>query len=161
MAKGKSDADGSFLFKVDILVHASSGSAALEQLLRGLNGGQFSDFRIESGVQLGMKIEEELAKTVDKTPIAIEPAEKGAKTAKTDKTEKTPLSTESLDSRIRLYIQTNKLIRVRVNKGKGVKLDMPCRIVNFDPEQQLITLYHVDEKRVYSIFLNEIDDFIE
>jgi hypothetical protein len=139
MQKGKPTENGSFLFKVDILVHAASESLAMEQLLRGLNGGQFSDFRIESGVQLGKKIEEELSETVTLTPIV----------------------TDSLEARIRSYIESNKLIRIVVNKGKGVKLDMPCRIINFDPEHELLTLYHVDEKKVYSILLNEVDDFIE
>ncbi|MBB6691594.1 hypothetical protein H7B90_09300 [Cohnella xylanilytica] len=140
MTKKQTTADGSYLFQVDILIHAPTNGIAMEQLLRVLNQAEFADYRIQSGIQLGKKIEEELEQAGPSTPL--------------------PLS-EGLDSRIRGYIQTNKLIRVNVNKGKGVKLSMPCRVVNFDPDQELLTLYHVDEKKVYSVRLNEIDDFFD
>jgi len=143
MTKKKATADGSYLFQVDILIHAPTNGVAMEQLLRVLNQAEFADYRIQSGIQLGKIIEEELEEAEQAEPS------------------KTLLFSEGLDSRIRGYIQTNKLIRVNVNKGKGVKLSMPCRVVNFDPEQELLTLYHVDEKKVYSVRLNEIDDFVE
>ncbi|MDG0790277.1 hypothetical protein OMP38_05000 [Cohnella ginsengisoli] len=69
--------------------------------------------------------------------------------------------TDSLDSRIRDYIKTSRLIRITVNRAKGEKLSVPCRVVNFDPDNELLTVYHVDEKSVYSFRLNEIDDFGE
>ncbi|MBB6672363.1 hypothetical protein [Cohnella nanjingensis] len=134
----KTSADGSYLFQVEILVNASTNGAALEQLLHALNEGSFADYRIQSGIRLGETIEETLEQASGKSQVL----------------------TETLDARIRQYIQTSRLIRVQVNKGKGVKLSMPCRVVNFDPDNELLTLYHVDEKRVYSIQLNEIDDFI-
>jgi hypothetical protein len=65
-----------------------------------------------------------------------------------------------LERRIGQYIESNKLIRLNVNKGLGVKMNIPCRVINFDPASQLLTVYHVDEKQVYSFGLNEIDDFI-
>ncbi|MCC3377550.1 hypothetical protein [Cohnella sp. REN36] len=134
----KKQDDGSYLFQVEILVRSSTNGNALERLLHVLNQADFADFRIQSGVRLGQSIDE-----------ALEQA-----------TEKTQILTETLDARIRQYIQTSKLIRVQVNKGKGVKLSMPCRVVNFDSDNELLTLYHVDEKRVYTVGLNEIDDFI-
>ncbi len=127
------------MFQVDILVHAPTNGVALERLLRVLNEGHFADYRIQSGIRLGERIAEETSSAASSAPIL----------------------TDGLDSRIREYIQSNKLIRVNLNKGKGVKLSMPCRVVNFDPDLELLTLYHVDEKRVYSVNLNEIDDFLE
>ena len=47
-----------------------------------------------------------------------------------------------------------------VNKGYGVKLNIPCRIINFDVNSQMLTVYHVDEKQVYSFTLNEIDEIV-
>lgn len=67
----------------------------------------------------------------------------------------------SLDSRIGSYIHSKKLTRLSVNKGRGVKLDIPCRLLNYDAKLQMLTVYHVDEKQVYSFKLTEIDDFID
>lgn len=139
MKKTKASGDGSYLFQVEILVNAQTNGAAMEELLHHLNEAPFADYRILSGVQLGKQIEKELSQA----------------------TSTSQMLTEALDSRIRGYIQGNKLIRVNINKGKGVKLSWPCRIVNFDPSLELLTLYHVDEKKVYSVKLNEIDDFLE
>lgn len=73
----------------------------------------------------------------------------------------TSASSDELEKRIRNYIETNKLIRLSVNKGRGVKLSMPCRIISFDARSQLLTAYHVDDKQVHSFNLFEIDDFME
>ncbi|CAM3746991.1 hypothetical protein COLU111180_06455 [Cohnella lubricantis] len=132
-------ADGSYLFQVEILVHAPTNGAAMEQLLHDLNQGSFADYRIQSGIQLGHQIEKELSEAA----------------------EASQLLTDALDSRIRGYIQSNQLIRITINKGKGVKLSWPCRVVNFDPALELLTLYHVDEKKVYTVNLNEVDDFVD
>ncbi|MFD2329858.1 hypothetical protein ACFSR7_11465 [Cohnella sp. GCM10020058] len=129
----------SYLFSVDILVKAGTNGEALERLLSSLNAGGYSDFRIQSGIVLGETIQNEL---------------KAAKT-------KHQVLTDSLDSRIREYIKTSRLIRITVNRPKGDKLSVPCRVVNFDPDNELLTVYHVDEKSVYSFRLNEIDDFAD
>jgi len=143
----KSKTEGTYLFQVDIMVQAPSNGAALEHLLGVLNGGGFPDYRIQSGIQLGRTIERALAETADPEPIAIDPARSG--------------SSNPLHDRIQQYIASNRLIRLNINKGRGVRMEMPCRVVHFDPELQLLTVYHVDEKKVYSIQLNEIDDFVE
>lgn len=140
MTKASDDnSERSYLFSVDILVKAGTNGEALEKLLRSLNAGGFADFRIQSGIVLGEAIQHEL---------------KAAKT-------KHQVLTDSLDSRIRDYIKTSRLIRITVNRAKGEKLSVPCRVVNFDPDNELLTVYHVDEKSVYSFRLNEIDDFGE
>jgi len=141
MKTNKTSTNESFLFRVEILVKAPTNGVAMERLLHALNEGQFVDYRIQSGVQLGNRIEKELA---DSEPVELPmPAD------------------DSLTARIRDYIRANRLIRVNVNKGKGVKMSMPCRVVNYDADKQLLTLYHVDEKTVYTIRLNEVDDFID
>ncbi|WP_042228428.1 hypothetical protein [Paenibacillus popilliae] len=58
---------------------------------------------------------------------------------------------------IKRYIEQNSLVRLTVNKGKGKKLSIPCRILNFDPVDQLLNVYHVDEKSVYAYQLFEIE----
>ncbi|WP_127531210.1 hypothetical protein [Paenibacillus kobensis] len=62
-------------------------------------------------------------------------------------------------AQFREYMSQNKLIRLRINKGLGVSLNIPGRIINLDEEASLITVYHVDEKQVYTFKLNEIDDY--
>lgn len=59
---------------------------------------------------------------------------------------------------INQFIENAALVRISVVKNKGVRFNMPCRILNFDSEKNNLSLYHVDEKQVYLINLNEIDD---
>lgn len=61
--------------------------------------------------------------------------------------------------KIRQYIQNNQLVRLRANRY-GKQVSMPCRILNFDEAANSISVYHVDEKQVYSFNLNEIDEFL-
>lgn len=154
MTKPKQPSDGSYLFQVEVMVNASSNGAALEQLLHALNNGNFADYRIGSGIQLGGAIEKALAETIKAK--AASPAKDSAKPSV-----KEPAKSDPLEVRIRHYIQSNQLIRININKGRGVKMNIPCRVINFEPESQLLTVYHVDEKQVYTVRMNEIDDFIE
>lgn len=147
----------SFLFQIDVLIQADTNGAALEHLLHVLNGGNFADFRIGSGIQLGQTIEaaiagEKKSATKDRT---------GASQASAAKTQAAAPKPDELEMRIRQYIENNKLIRLHVNKGRGVKLSIPCRIIGFDSARQILTVYHVDEKQVHSLKLFEIDDFVE
>jgi len=52
------------------------------------------------------------------------------------------------------------LVRLSVLKGRGVKLSMPCKIINFDPQSRNLSVYHVDNKQVHLLNLYEIDEFI-
>jgi hypothetical protein len=78
--------------------------------------------------------------------------------------QKTARETDNKDTqRLELleeYKEQGPLIRLTVVKGKGVKLSMPCRILNFDALGEQLTIYHVDEKKVYSFKLNEIEDIV-
>ncbi|MFD0672998.1 hypothetical protein [Cohnella sp. GCM10027633] len=155
MSKQKPTTDGSYLFQVEVMVNAPSNGAALEQLLHALNNGNFADYRIGSGIQLGSAIEQALAATI-KAKAATAPAKESVKSPVKESPKVDPL-----EIRIRHYIQSNQLIRLNINKGRGVKMNIPCRVINFEPDSQLLTVYHVDEKQVYTVRMNEIDDFIE
>lgn len=61
---------------------------------------------------------------------------------------------------IQKYITGNKLIRIIVKRGND-RVSIPCRILNFLPDSYNITVYHVDEKQVYTFKLSEIVDFID
>lgn len=52
------------------------------------------------------------------------------------------------------------LVRLSILKGRGVRLSIPCKILNFDEETRNLNVYHVDDKQVYLVNLTEIDDFI-
>jgi hypothetical protein len=146
---GINDEDDSFLFRVEILVRGNSNGAALEHLLRVLKEGGFTDYRIGSGIGRGRTIEEAADKERKKRTAPAQPPAPAAATP------------AEMEQRIRRYISTNKLIRLNVNKGRGVRLNMPCRFLNYDADIQFLTVYHEDEKQVHSFKLFEIDDFTE
>lgn len=66
---------------------------------------------------------------------------------------------EDIANLIEYFKNNQTLIRLTVIKAKGVKLSIPCRVLNYDPPTQHLTVYHVDEKKVYQLHLSEIDDF--
>ncbi|MNR19817.1 hypothetical protein D3C85_1366290 [compost metagenome] len=143
-----------FLFNVDLLVQGETNAIAMENLLHALNQCNLDDFRILSGVQLGQIIaalEEAQVNTkqpADK-PRAVKseeeapPVKASKPSGNADKKEHTtpiidqPLITDS----IKICIAENRLIRLTDKNG-------------------LLTVYHVDEKQVYSFTLNEIDDLL-
>jgi nucleotide-binding universal stress UspA family protein len=185
--QGKPEPDNrSFLFQLDVLVNADTNGEALEQLIRVLNSGKFADYRIGSGIELGRVIEDALAQqkksapspasanaAQDKASVAAAVAKAKdavAKSRETDPSSKgqttagkglSAAASEEMVERIRQFIETNKLIRLNVNKGRGVKLSIPCRVISLDMSTQLLTVYHVDEKQVHSLKLYEIDDFVD
>ncbi|WP_274652347.1 hypothetical protein [Paenibacillus humicola] len=159
-----------YMFNVDLLVRGESNALAMERLLHALNRGGFADFRIKSGIGLGRLIQElETNGTAGSPslsslpPVAGERESGAAGTAAKEAPAKPPVDSPpakalAADS-IKQIIRDNRLIRLSVNKGFGVRLNLPCRIINFDDASETITAYHVDEKQVYSFRLNEIDDF--
>ncbi|MCQ6558601.1 hypothetical protein [Paenibacillus mendelii] len=152
-----------YLFNVDILVEGKTNAVALERLLHLLNNSGASDFRVNSGIQLGEIIRElEQRSAPDKVAIPIPLHAKSGAEAPETVIEDTSAAVASpnISERIKGYIAENRLIRLSVNKGHGVKLNIPCRVIQFDESTQLITVYHVDEKQVYAFNWNEIDDFV-
>ncbi|GGG75030.1 hypothetical protein [Paenibacillus radicis (ex Gao et al. 2016)] len=147
----------SYVFQVEVLVEGSSNGAALEKIIHALNEAPLLDYRILSGIQLGQLIDERKSEAVNLVPIDIsEPV----RPENAIDSSSAPEQSDGFDS-IRKYMKSNKLIRLIVNKGFGVKLSIPCRIINFDDQTSVVTIYHVDEKQVYTFRLNEIEDFQE
>ncbi|WP_336774188.1 hypothetical protein [Paenibacillus sp. MMO-58] len=155
----------SYVFQVELLVEGDSNAAALEKLLKSLNQGAYADYRILNGIQLGQLIDQRKTELPGSQPVPVPLAAKSAAQANpapvppaASVASAVPSSGNGLDS-IRAFMKSNKLIRLIVNKGLGIKLSIPCRILNIDEEGNLITVYHVDEKQVYTFRLNEIEDF--
>lgn len=184
MNKQQSYEDNGYLFNVDILIKNDSSAQALQLLIEILNGNnQVMDFKIQSGITLGETIDKLLqsknkvvipknellrsqlsesnnSNTIRKNVVqATSPAK--ASTA-TNKNKQQAMSEHPKDPRawIKSCIKDNRLVRLTANR-QGQHLDIPCRILNFDEEQQYINVYHVDEKQVYSFKLNEIDSFTD
>jgi hypothetical protein len=164
-----------FLFNVDIMIEEDTNGRALEKLLQLLNSSSVEDYQVKQGIELGKKIEVALkqailkdkgtssapdaAKQPKEAPRTESPGkpqgkaqESGAQAAKDD-------PHRVIWEQLQQLKESNKLIRLTVVKGKGVKLSIPCRILSTDPSVGNVTVYHVDEKKVYLFKINEIDDF--
>lgn len=154
------------LFRVEIMVEESTQTMALAALLQALNHPMVNDFRILEGIQFGKEIEKTIQENSAK-PFSIPPkqsvpvkkATAGAAPAPTPPPADSDNGLLNLDNLLRLK-ESGTLVRIVIVKGKGVKLSIPCRILNFDGDGQHLTIYHVDEKKVYTFNLNEIEDII-
>ncbi len=148
------------LFTVEILIEDGSNGLAMEKLLHVLNHPNIRDYRITKGVELGLVIEEALKNHVKTN----EDKKRTGALPKPQMTKLTPEPPSNTDERSRLiHLMTNfkekgTLVRLTVVKGKGIKLNMPCRILNFDVSANNLTVYHVDEKKVFLFQLNEIEE---
>ncbi|ETT53459.1 MULTISPECIES: hypothetical protein [unclassified Paenibacillus] len=175
MDKKLQHTDGNYLFNVDILINARTNPLALQFLLEMLNASdKVTDFNINSGLELGRAIDHLLksAKMALKndafTPAPVKlpekpadpPADKPAEKPAAKKPAAAPVETPAdVFGKIRQYIQNNQLVRLRANRH-GKQVSMPCRILNFDETANSLSVYHVDEKQVYTFKLNEIDEFL-
>ncbi|WP_018975362.1 hypothetical protein [Saccharibacillus kuerlensis] len=161
-----------YLFNVDILIDDSTNAQALQSLLALLNDSdKVVDLRVNSGIELGKIIDAALAslKTnyVEKSKVHLSSAKNfQSKVAASEAAAKAVLK-QAVQAKsasyftpddIRDSISKNRLVRLTVNKSGGSRLSIPCRILNFDESSQLLNVYHVDEKQVYSFSLNEIDE---
>lgn len=155
-----------FLFNVDIMIEEETNGRALETLLHLLNTKHVEDYQIKQGVELGEKIEETLNKSTIKI-IELPAAEANTvptldknvgKAGEAYRHESDPHN--HVWEQMKTFQQNNTLIRLSIVKGKGIKLSMPCRIISVDPASGNLTVYHVDEKKVYLLKINEIDDYV-
>ncbi|BFT70238.1 hypothetical protein [Paenibacillus sp. P36] len=163
MSQGKQNHTG-HLFTVEILIEEATNGLAMEKLLHLLNAETVKDYQILKGIELGKLIELNTTKK-ESTP----PSYTGKK-AVTSPPPATPAPTttstapsgaaDHIISQLEGYKANNTLIRLTVIKGQGIKLNLPCRILNYDSSNQNVAVYHVDEKKVYSFKLNEIDDYV-
>ncbi|BFH64499.1 hypothetical protein [Paenibacillus azoreducens] len=171
MNKNQSYEESGYLFNVDILVKSRSNALALQAMIEMLNDSEnIADFRIKSGMELGQLIE---AMLQDKRKSLIKPGASAAslpngqaKPKAISQSDKSPSSpAEIKQSSSQLYewitdcIRDNRLTRLTANRG-GQPTSMPCRILNFDENNQLLNVYHVDEKQVYSFKLSEIIEVV-
>jgi len=161
-----------YIFNVDLMIESNSNAQALEQLVTTLNRSGFADYRIISGIETGRLIQQVIQGPYQLNPVPIppnlaqvrQPAAPEPKPTNAQGAAKggsSPSSIGDAMERIRGYISDNKLVRLNVNRGRGVKLSVPCRIINLDESNYTVTVYHVDEKKVYTFGLFEIDDFLE
>ncbi len=161
-----------FLFTVELLVEDHTAGLALEKLIHSLNSEHIKDYRILKGMDVGQIIYEtikhnsgkglvkqsELPDMKEGKPISGQPAKvQPVPAKKTLDSPRTPI--KDIMKQMEELKEKGTLIRIFINKGKGIKLNMPCRILNIDTESENITLYNVDEKQVYLISKNEIDDY--
>ncbi|WP_054939756.1 hypothetical protein [Paenibacillus ihuae] len=168
MDKKLQNTDGNYLFNVDILINARTNPLALQFLLEVLNNSdKVTDFNINSGLELGRTIDTLLRsakmalKQESAQPIPIKLPVKPAneQTEKHNASKSAPEIPADAFAKIRQYIKNNQLVRLRTN-SPGKQMSMPCRILNFDDAAYTISVYHVDEKQVYTFNLNEIDEFV-
>lgn len=169
MDKKLQHTDGNYLFNVDILIDARTNPLALQYLLEMLNNSdKITDFNIKSGLELGRTIDTLLRsakialKQESAPPAPFKLPVKPVTKRNPEMPDGAQLSIESpadAYGKIRQYIQNNQLVRIRTNRH-GTQVSMPCRILNFDEAANSISVYHVDQKQVYTFNLNEIDEFL-
>lgn len=165
-----------FLFTLDVLVQGRTNGHALERLMALLNNSEdIADYRVTKGVRLGHVIEEAIRiAEADKSAKAAPPVSAGKPAAaatqqtgkaasaesagKDGKPDGSSRAASSLVAQISQYIANRTLVRLSVVRARGIKLSIPCRILNYDESVDIMTVYHVDEKKVYSFKLAEIDD---
>ncbi|MFB5267314.1 hypothetical protein ACE41H_11040 [Paenibacillus enshidis] len=165
--------ESSYLFNVDVLVKGNSNAVALQSLLEVLNSFErVADYRVVSGIELGMLIETALEmkkkalsehantslaqgqKNKLKKPDASKTGPKGNASSPGQSAGNQASSMHVL---INDYIKKNSLVRLVVNRYGGQR-SIPCRIINNDQDSGMLSVYHVDEKQVYTFKINEIDE---
>jgi hypothetical protein len=178
------DAKSGHLFTVEVLLNEMSSGLALEKLLQLLNrSDEVIDYKVISGKEMGKLVDSNLqkadsvkrgkpvtklgltrSKSVDVSGMASASVNPGYPVEQTAANKPSPSAsrseiTQSFVEQFELLKQQNSLIRLTIVKGQGLKLDLPCRIVHFDTGEETVTVYHVDDKQVYTFKLNEVEDF--
>jgi len=167
-----------YLFTVEILLEELSNGLALEKLLQTLNRSDaVKDYKIVNGVELGKLIDlNKSAKSSDSRventmksdftkPIGVKPGTVVVAPSKSPHklSDVKPKPTNSAGSKAWLDRFTklkndNSLVRLYVVQEKGSTFDLPCRILHISSEEETLTVYHVDEKKVFTYKFNEIDN---
>lgn len=63
-----------------------------------------------------------------------------------------------MDERVIRWMKENKLVRIEVLKGRGIRQFINGRILQFDEEQYSILFYDDDHKKVENLKLTEIEN---
>jgi hypothetical protein len=152
-----------YLFNVDILIESDTNGRALEKLLHLLNTADVQDYLVKEGIHLGSQIQtimqETISKQQSKPDIITAMKLKNKADAATGKKSKQEDPQKAIWDQFRGFKESNSLIRLTIVKPMGVKLSIPCRILNVDSDSSNVSVYHVDERQVYLFKINEIDDF--
>lgn len=159
--EGNHTAKNQHLFTVEILIEESNNGLATEKLLHILNQAQIKDYRIINGMTIGNQIEAALKANVSKA-VAKTAAKQQSTPPKTnivDTTNESIPTKQAMVQQFNSFKDKSSLVRFTLLKGKGIKLSIPCRVLNVDPDAETVSLYHVDEKKVYLVKLNEIEQY--
>lgn len=65
------------------------------------------------------------------------------------------------ERQLRTWIQDGRLVRIELLKGRGERQWLLGRILNLDMQIKQLIVYQVDEKKVYNLKLNEIENIVE
>lgn len=146
-----------FLFNVEILVAAATQAKALAAITEILSNEKIKDYKIKNKTDVGKWIE-----LIEQSMTHQVPSLNTTQIKASEEFQSSPEKSNSnhqLMELINHFKENNTLVRLSIVKGRGIRLSLPCRILNYDQENENVTVYHVDEKKVYLIKLNEIDDF--
>jgi hypothetical protein len=139
-----------YLFTVEILLEELSNGLALEKLLQSLNRSDaIKDYKVVTGVELGKLIDINQMQNKASEPVQNAAPSDSARNA---------LYTKSWIDQIAKLKNDNSLVRIFIVQTKGLRFDIPCRILHYSSEEESLTVYHVDEKKVFTYNFNEIED---
>jgi hypothetical protein len=137
------NAKSGHLITIEVQLNEISNGIALEKLLQLLNrSDDVVDYKIVSRVELG--------RPLDAKPLNDNQEKPPAKAA-------FMRATPSIVEQFELLKKQNRLVRLTIVKGQGFRFDLPCRIIHCDSAEDTVTVYHVDDKKVYTFNLSEVE----
>lgn len=143
-----------FKLNIDVLVRGNSNAEVKKKLFQLLSANpEILDIHIHTRAEHPDTNESIHSPTVQKTHTYAKQAPLSAFMRQDEL-----LHSRSIEAEIGRYIKDQTLVRLEVNKTKGVRLSIPARILNYDPSNLLLNVYHVDEKMVYAFHLYEIEN---
>ncbi|CDN45723.1 hypothetical protein [Paenibacillus sp. P22] len=137
-----------YSFQTDLIIDAVTRDLAEARLKQLLQSAGISTYKIGRSSLVGASFPEE------DIPSGMRKAGSGSTEAAQPSSGS---GSSGVTSTLLHHMEQKTLVRLSINKGKGVRMSIPGRILNI--ENELITVYHVDEKQVYTFLLQEIDDF--
>lgn len=159
---------------IDITVEHMSYEQAVDYITQVLNNAGLQNFRIsrphhpipgkEKGMKLQLPASLKPGKIADPLPAGSQVA--GDASSSVDFSGAAVIAKPDLQdadkiaSQICRFIADKRLVRLIINKGRGIQASLPCRFINYRENEQMLTVYHVDESKVYTFHLSEIDDFL-
>ncbi|MCM3783246.1 hypothetical protein M3231_09695 [Neobacillus mesonae] len=156
-SSAETNTESGYLFNVDIMIRNKSNALALQKLLEILNAQEnIVDFRIQSGIELGATIEQSL-KQSSASNLNLKPIQKASSVPNHESASNSNCPSEKW---LVAAMQAGRLIRIDIRTKNGESKSIPCRILNFDSSTKLVSIYHVDEKQVYSIHTSEIEKYM-